>query len=91
MIKDVTIHINNRDGIDLDSGMLEFAMRVAARYAPQAHVINIYPAKRIPDDAPAWQFPGRLEWLEIVHYRDGGPLTIGLLQRSKDAEFESNT
>lgn len=91
MTKNTTINIWNEHAWELDAPMLDFALRIAARHAPQASTIDIYPQERIPADAPAWKFPGRLEWIVRVLYRGGGALTIGLLQRTKDSEFESHT
>lgn len=89
--KTCTITIHNVQGIELDAQMLHAAMRLVARHAPNAQIIDIYPSLREPADAPAWKFPGRIEWLVRVHYHGGGSLTIGLLQREPGAAFESHT
>lgn len=87
----VTINLWNEHGWELDRGMLDFAMRKVAMHCLQAEKIDIYPQERIPSDAPDWKYPGRIEWIMRVFYRRGGDMTIGLLQRGIDQEFESHT
>lgn len=84
----VQITIWNEAGIDLDRGMLDFAMRKVAQHAPQAESISVFPGVRF-NNGP--NYPEWLEWIVRVTYRRGGQLTIGCIQRSPGAEFESHT
>lgn len=86
------ITVYNEHEVDLDAGMFEFVMtRVVARHGPQARVIDIYPQLRVAEDAPAWRFPGRIEWICRILYHSGGELTIGCIQRAIGAEYESHS
>jgi hypothetical protein len=89
--KTCQINIHNVHGWELDPGMLDFALRICARHAPQAHTIDVYPSERIPADAPVWKNPGWIEWAVRPHYRSGGTLHIGCIQRQPGAEYESHT
>lgn len=86
-----TVAVHNVHGWELDMDMLRKSMEVSARYIPQCEVIDIYPQERVPDNAPAWRFPGRLEWIVRIKYRSGTWFTIGLLQRQPGAEIESHS
>jgi hypothetical protein len=91
MSKTCTINIWNEQDWELDGPMLEKCMQVAARHAQGAKEISVYPQLRSPPDAPAHKRPGWLEWLVVVISPSGGRLTIGVIQRSIDAEFETHT
>ena len=77
------LELHNEGDLDLDSGMLAKAFQVAARHAPQATTIDIFPDLREPS--------GWLEWGVSVHYKGGGKLWIGVIQRTADSEFETHT
>jgi len=48
----------------------------------------VYVEKRVPIDAPAHRFPGRLEYTLSLHYKNGGTLLVGMLQREPGGQFE---
>jgi hypothetical protein len=92
MSKNCVITLYNEHDWTIDDGMLSFVLqRIVARHAPQARVIDIYPQERVAEDAPAWKHPGWLEWTVRVLYHSGGAMTIGCIQRTVDAEFESHS
>jgi hypothetical protein len=49
---------------------------------------EIYCEPRVPDTAPDYKFPGRLEYLLVINYRENHKIVIGMLQREKGAEVE---
>lgn len=87
------INLWNEHGWELDHPMQDKVFQVVSRHAHWAKMIDIYPQERVSDDAPAWKTPGWLEWIVRVHGNEshGGTLTIGVLQRTKGAEFECHT
>lgn len=92
MSRNCQINVWNELDWELDEGMMAFVMsRVVARHAAQAKLIDIYPMERIPADAPVYQHPGWLEWIVNIKYINGGGMTIGCIQRSVGAEYESHS
>ena len=91
MSKTCAIHIWNEQDWELEQPMLEKAMQVATRYAATAKSVNIYPQLRSPADAPDYRHPGWLEWMVVVDSYENSRLTIGIIQRSIGAEFETHT
>lgn len=88
MSKSCQINIWNEHDWDLDDGMMNAVLVRLGWHIQQAELIDIYPQLRVPEDAPAWQSPGWLEWIIHIKYHGGGKLTIGAIQRNLDAEFE---
>lgn len=89
--KTCQINVHNVLGWELDPQMQDKAMLLCSRHLHAAHTIDVYPQERVPMDAPAYKNPGWLEWLVRVHYRSGGTLTIGIIQRTPGAEFECHS
>ena len=89
--KNCQINLWNEQCWELDAGMLEFVMSRVTRHCTQAKIIDIYPQERVPADAPAYKHPGWLEWIVRIQYQHGGALTLGCIQRSADAQFESHS
>jgi hypothetical protein len=91
--KTCAIEVHNVLGWDLsvEPEMINKAMLCAARHLTASKKIDIYPQQRVPADAPAYKNPGWLEWTVRVHYRSGGTLTIGIIQRQPGAEFECHS
>ena len=54
----------------------------------KARKITISCTDRVPDDAPAYQHPQWLEFIMRIDYEGEGGLTIGAIQRDKEAEIE---
>lgn len=50
--------------------------------------IEIIVSPRVPDDAPEYKHPGWCEYLCHIRYANQGRLTIGAIQRTKDAQTE---
>lgn len=85
MDKTVTIVIHNVQGENLDQAMLAAVLkRCASRYANENTRIDIYPAAREPENAPAYRGPGSCHWL----LRLDEQFTVGAIQRSITSEVE---
>lgn len=86
------INIWNQLGWELDQQMLGAVMARIAHHVPQASIIDVYPQERTPADAPAWKFPGRIEWTVTILYRHASQrFVLGALQRQPGdpVEFHS--
>jgi hypothetical protein len=92
MNHDMTTQINlhNVAGWRLDADMRRAVMAKVCQYLDSAALIDIYPQRRVPDDAPAYQSPGRLEWTINIRYHGATTqvFTLAALQRTKDAVVE---
>lgn len=83
------INVWNQLGWDLDQQMLSAVMARIAHHVPQAVVIDVYPQERVPQDAPEWKFPGRIEWIVTILHRGATQrFTLGALQRQPGAPVE---
>ena len=50
--------------------------------------VDIFINSRVPDDAPDWKYPGRLEYGLLFEYNTGGKMYVGMLQRTPGQPFE---
>lgn len=50
--------------------------------------VDIFVSPRVPEDAPEWKYPGRLEYGLAFEYSTGGKMYIGMLQRQPGEPFE---
>lgn len=89
--KTCQINVHNVHGWTLDPQMQDKVMLLCSRHLSESKLIDVYPQERVPMDAPAWKHPGWLEWTVRVHYRSGGAITIGVIQRQPGAEFECHS
>lgn len=95
--KNCQINVWNQLGWGLDEAMLAFVMgTVVPRHLHNAERIEVYPQEREPQELPPGKThhrdpPGWCEWTVNIKYRTGGTLTIGCIQRSLDAKFETHT
>lgn len=50
--------------------------------------VDIFVSPRVPEDAPDWKHPGRLEYGLAFEYSTGGKMYIGMLQRHLGESYE---
>ena len=50
--------------------------------------VDIFVSPRVPEDAPEWKYPGRLEYGVLFEYNTGGKMYVGMFQRTPDQPFE---
>ena len=50
--------------------------------------VDIFVSPRVPEDAPEWKYPGRLEYGLLFKYNTGGKMYVAMLQRTPDQPFE---
>ena len=50
--------------------------------------VDIFVSPRVPEDAPEWKYPGRLEYGLLFEYSAGGKMYVGMLQRRPGELFE---
>lgn len=95
--KNCTVNLWNEQGWELDDGMLKFVFeRVVLHHILQAKSIDIYPQEReameLSDTKKYFSNgPGWIEWIVNIKYHGGGRLTIGCIQRTIGAEYESHS
>ena len=50
--------------------------------------VDIFVSPRVPENAPEWKYPGRLEYGLAFDYSTGGKVYVGMLHRTPDQPFE---
>ena len=50
--------------------------------------VDIFVSPRVPEDAPDWKHPGRLEYGLAFEYESGSTLYVGMIQRTPDQPFK---
>ena len=79
------IEIHDREFAESEA--LQTALVRALRHQ---HVkkVDIFVSPRVPEDAPEWKYPGRLEYGLAFEYESGSTLYVGMIQRTPDQPFE---
>ena len=79
------IEIHDREFAESEA--LETAL-VRTLWHQNVRKVDIFVSPRVPEDAPEWKHPGRLEYGLVFEYSTGGKMHIGMLQRTPDQPFE---
>ena len=91
----IDLHASAKDPAEFASVMTE----TAALAKVHAHIermscdtlqqVDVFLSPRVPLDAEPCRHPGWLEWLLVYQYQGcKNKLTVGMIQRTPDAEFE---
>lgn len=94
----IDLHASVKDPAEFASLMTE----TAAMAKVHAHLermscdsltnVDVFMSPRVPLDADPYRHPGWLEWLLVYNYAGSkNKLTVGMIQRTPDAEFEFHT
>ena len=79
------IEIHDREFAESEA--LQTAL-VRTLWHQNVRTVDIFVSPRVPEDAPEWKYPGRLEYGLLFEYSAGSKMYIGMLQRTPDQPFE---
>lgn len=79
------IEIHDREFAESEA--LETAL-VRTLWPQNVRKVDIFVSPRVPEDAPDWKYPGRLEYGLLFEYSTGGKKYVAMLQRTPDQPFE---